>query len=127
LQRRHHLLEHRSRLAVAAERLVRTGEVVECRHIGDVVGAGALGGGLGLLRLGERSGVVAGGVEVLKTLLRGSDVALLRRSAIEDRTRRERDEDNQTGQSAAPPHLHGSAPKLKKHELKQRAATAPAY
>jgi hypothetical protein len=97
LQGSDHLLEHAGSLAVAAERLVGAGEIVERRHIGDVVGAGALGGGLGLLRLGECCGVVAGRVEILKAFLRGGDVVLLRRSAPEEAARREQDEDHETG------------------------------
>ena len=66
------------RVAVAAQRLMGAAKIVQRQHVGKIVGAAALGGGLGLLRFGEGGGIVAGRIEILKALLRGGDVDLLR-------------------------------------------------
>ncbi len=78
LQGADHLFEHPSCFGVAAQRLMGAGKVVQCRNVGEIVGAATLGGGLGFLGLCERGRIVPRGIEILKALLRGGDVDLLR-------------------------------------------------
>ena len=77
-KRAEHLLEHPGGFGVAAQRLMGAGEVVQRRNVGEIIGAATLGGGLGFLGLCERGRIVPGRIEILKALLRGGDVDLLR-------------------------------------------------
>ena len=106
LQRAEHLLEHPGGLAVAAQRLVGAGQVVQRRDVGEIVGAAALGRRLVLLRLGKRGGIVTGGVKVLEALLRDRDVILLRGGAQRRRHDRNDGDDKASDQSASPSRSH---------------------
>ena len=106
LQGGEHLLEHPGRVAVAAQRLVGAGQVVQRQDVGKIVGAGTLGRSFGFLCLGESGGVIAGCIEILKALLRSRNVDLLRRGRPHHRLCCEHQHTNESGHSAPPSGFH---------------------
>ena len=106
LQRAEHLLEHRGCLAVPAQRLVGAGQVVQRRDVGEIVGAAALGRRLGFLSLRKSRRIVPGSIEILKALLRRSDVDLLRHGLQRRRYHRNDRHDKEGDQPAPPSRSH---------------------